>query len=129
MMSSRIIQEGVLNMELSYRQEGDYLLPNLTAPTKTEVTLGKYAHMRLQYLKNHRRITYANLLTQGLLTAHLVQVEESAMESIRTLTHQMAKAENVTEQMKSENQMQWIGQMNNIQQRATELTIAELIFN
>lgn len=116
-------------MELTYRMEGDYRVPNLTVPEEAPVILGKYALLRKKYLKQHRRILYLNLLTAGMLNAHLTEIEQTATSRIEQLTAQMAAAQGVTEKLKAENQMQWVGLMNNIRHSAEESVLSDLIYN
>lgn len=115
-------------MELTYRMEGDYRVPNLTVPEEPPVTLGKYALLRKKYLKQHRKILFTNLLTSCTLNQHLMEIEQTANERMELLTEQMAAAQGVTEQMKAENQMQWVGLMNNIRQAAEETILNDLIY-
>lgn len=115
-------------MELTYRMEGDYRVPNLTIPEEPPVALGKYALLRKKYLKQHRRILFVNLLTGGTLNQHLMEIEQTANERMELMTGQMAAAQGVTEQMKAENQMQWVGLMNNIRQAAEETILNDLIY-
>jgi len=116
-------------MELTYRMEGDYRVPNLAVPEEGQVVLGKYALLRKNYLKQHRRILFVNLLTSGTLNEHLTEIEQTAQERMDLITRQMAAAQGVTEQMKAENQMQWVGLMNNIRHSAEETILAELIYS
>jgi len=114
--------------ELTYRTEGDYLLPNLTVPEEGEVHLGKYALLRKAYLKRHRKVPYLNLLTSGALNAHLMEVEAAAAARMELLTRQMALAQGVTEKLKASDQMRWVGMMNNIRHCAEETVLEELIY-
>ena len=116
-------------MELTYRMEGDYRVPNLAVPEEGQVVLGKYALLRKNYLKQHRRILFVNLLTSGKLNEHLTEIEQTAQERMELITRQMAAAQGVTERMKAENQMQWVGLMNNIRHSAEETILAELIYS
>jgi len=116
-------------MELTYRMEGDYRVPNLAVPEEGQVVLGKYALLRKSYLKQHRRILFVNLLTSGKLNEHLTEIEQAAQERMELITRQMAAAQGVTERMKAENQMQWVGLMNNIRHSAEETILAELIYS
>ena len=106
--------------EVTYSMQDGYRLPNLLPPQEPEATLGKYALMRRTFLREHRRVTYTNLLTSGKLTAHLLEIEKTARSRMDEITSQMAKAEGVTEELKSANQMKWVGLMNNIRQAAEE---------
>ncbi len=116
-------------MNLTYRKEGDYNLPNLLPPQETEVHLGKYALLRRKFLKENRRVTYTNLLTSGKLNSHLMEIERTALTRLEQMVPQMAKAEGVTETMKATDQMKWVGLMNNIRHSAEEAILNELIYN
>ena len=115
--------------ELTYTMEGDYRLPNLLPPQEPEVTLGKYGLMRRRYLRQHRRVTYTNLLTSGKLTEHLQEIEQTARSRMEQITAQMARAEGVTEELKAADQMKWVGLMNSIRQAAEEKVLTELVYN
>lgn len=116
-------------MNLTYRKEGDYNLPNLLPPQETEVHLGKYALLRRKFLKENRRVTYTNLLTSGKLNSHLMEIERTALTRLEQMVPQMAKAEGVTEELKATDQMKWVGLMNNIRHSAEEAILSELIYN
>jgi hypothetical protein len=116
-------------MNLTYRKEGDYNLPNLLPPQETEVHLGKYALLRRRFLKENRRVTYTNLLTSGKLNAHLMEIERTALTRLEQMVPQMAKAEGVTEELKATDQMKWVGLMNNIRHSAEEAILSELIYS
>ena len=115
--------------ELTYTMQGEYRLPNLLPPQEPEVTLGKYGLMRRRYLRQHRRVTYTNLLTSGKLTEYLLEIEKTAQSRIEQITAQMAKAEGVTEELKATDQMKWVGLMNSIRQAAEETVLTELVYN
>ena len=114
---------------LKYTMQGDYNLPNLLPPQEPEMHLGKYALMRRRFLKQNRRVLYTNLLTSGKLNQHLMEIEQTALSRMELLTSQMAKAENVTEELKASDPMKWTGLMNNIRHSAEESVLAELIYN
>jgi len=116
-------------MELTYRMEGDYRVPNLTVPEERQVVLGKYALLRKNYLKQHRRILFVNLLTSGTLNEHLTEIEQTAQERMELITRQMAAAQGVTEELKAADQMKWVGLMNNIRTSAEETILNDLIYN
>ena len=113
---------------LTYRTEGDYQVPNLLPPEEGQVILGKYALARKKFLKQSRRILFTNLLTSGKLNAHLMETEQTANERMELLTAQMAAAQGVTEQMKKQDQMKWVGLMNNIRHSAEETVMNELVY-
>ena len=105
-------------MNLTYHRKGDYFFPNLILEPEEPVQLGKYGRIRREYLKEHRPGTYSELLLEGKLNRHLAEMEETAYNYLDRLTAQMAKAENVTEALKAENQMEWVQKMNSIRDRA-----------
>ena len=115
--------------ELTYTMQGGYRLPNLLPPQEPEMHLGKYALLRRTYLKQHRRVTYTNLLTSGKLNQHLMEIEQTAKTRIEQIMAQMAKAEGVMEELKASDPMKWTGLMNNLRHSAEETVLAELIYN
>ena len=115
-------------MELTYRKEGDYLIPNLTLPQEEKVTLGKYAHLRRRYLQEHKPVEYTLLKTSCTLNQHLSEIEQTAMERMEHLSAEMAKRQGVTEQLKATDQMKWVGMMNNIRQAAEEVILSEIVY-
>ena len=113
---------------LTYTMQGDYLLPDLLPTQEPEIHLGKYALMRREYLKNHRRVLYTNLLTKGKLNSYLMEVEQTALNRLEQTVAQMAKTTGVTEQLKGSDPMKWVGMMNNIKAAAEETVLRELIY-
>ena len=114
-------------MELSYRQNGDYLIPDIEMDEQPREIIGKYGMMRKAFLKEHRSGTYNALLLQSRLTEHLLEIDRTAREQVEQSMAQMAKAEGVTESLKARDQMLWAQRMNNIRQRAEETVIAEIV--
>ena len=113
----------------TYTQQGDCYLPNLVLPTEKETRpIGVWGQRHLRHLKEYHRITYANLLISGKLNSYLADINEQAKEMFSRLVKQMAVREGVTERLKAENQMEWVGAMNSIRHRATEIVNTELIF-
>ena len=90
-------------------------------------TYGRFGRMRLKYLKAHRRVTYINLKTSGQLTHHLNEIDREANEMLRLLIEQMAQAQGITEQLKAEDQITWVGAMNNIRSAAEEVLLLDII--
>ena len=115
-------------MELTYHQEGDYLIPDLTTGDEKQYSIGKYGSLRRTFLKEHRPILYSNLYLSGKLLPHLADVDNKAREHVELLTKQMAKVECVTEELKSRDQMAWVGAMNNIKARAEEIVYQEIVY-
>ena len=112
----------------TYRQEGDYLIPNLALPNDDNYEIGKYGRMRLSYLKEHRKIIYTNYVTEGTLSKHLSEIDKACNERMETLVPAMAKQEGVTEALKANDQMEWVCRMNNIRNRAEEIVLREVVF-
>ena len=112
----------------TYTMQGDYRLPNLTLPPEEERLIGVWAHRRRQYLKQHHKILFYNLLTSGKLHAHLADVEKEAQSLFLRLVKEYAEHEGLTEQLKAENPTEWVQKMNNIRSRAAETVYADLIF-
>ena len=115
-------------MNGTYTMQGDYCLPNLTLPPEEERHIGVWAQRRRQYLKQHHKILYYNLLTSGKLHSHIADVEEKAQTLFLRLVKQYAEREGVTEQLKAENPMEWVRRTNNIRERVTEVVTAEVLF-
>ena len=115
--------------KITYRRVGDYFIPNLVLPPEeASVTLGKWGMMHKTYLKKHKKVFFNTLLMQGNLYQHCAEVENQAQNMFDTLVEQMKETEGVTEQLKEENQLEWVQRMNNLQQRAREVVLNELIY-
>ena len=112
---------------LSYTLHGDYYLPDLEI-NEEEPTYGKYGIMRKQFLKEHRSARYQYLVLTGKLTEHLNQVDKEAREKVEMLVEQMAEQWGVTEKLKMQDQMAWVGKMNNIRACAEEIVIINVIY-
>lgn len=112
-----------------YELQGDYYIPCLILPAEKEQPIGLWGQRHLRYLKEHRRLTYTNLLTSGRLNEYLAEIDKQAKDMFLRLIKQMSEREGVTEQLKTENQMEWVGRMNNIRSRAVEIVNAELIYS
>ena len=113
----------------NYVRQGDYFIPCLTLPAEKEnKPIGVWGQRHKCYLREHKRATYTTLLTSGKLNSYLADINQQAEELFSRLVKQMAEAEGVTEQLKADNQMEWVGRMNNIQNRAREVVNSELIY-
>lgn len=104
----------------TYEQQGDYMIPYLALPTQEEQPIGMWGQRHLRYLRQYRKILYTNLLTSGKLHSYLTELNKQAEDMFFRLVKQMTKREGMTEQLKSENQMEWVRRMNNIRNMATE---------
>ena len=113
-------------MELTYRMQGDYRLPNLIPPESPKV--GKYGMLRHSYLRKHREGLYTGMLMEGTLNAHLEEVDREANRMLEQLTTQIALEQGVTEELKARDQMLWVQRMNNIRQAAEEIIYSQLIY-
>ena len=115
--------------KIQYRRVGDFLIPNLILPPEeAKITLGKWGMMHKDYLEKHKKVLFSTLLIQGKLYLHCAEVEAQARDMFDVLIEQMKEAEGVTEQLKEENQLEWVCRMGNIEQRAREVVCSELIY-
>lgn len=110
----------------TYHQEGDYFLPDLSVPKLPAI--GIWGQRRKRYMKEHRQALYTALLLSGKLNDHLSEIDTRAKNMFFQLVEQMAKQEGITEQLKADNQMEWVGQMNSVRNQAEEIIYNELIF-
>ncbi len=113
-------------MEITYSKYGEYCLPNLVVSWE-EPTYEHFGRMRLKYLKAHRRVTYINLKTSGELMHHLNEIDREANEMLQLLIEQMAQTQDISEQLKEEDQMAWVGAMNNIRSAAEEVVLRDIV--
>ena len=111
----------------SYSEVEDYRLPDL-AVCEEEFTIGPWGQRHLRYLRQYRRISYVNLLATGRLPAYLAELDRQAQEMFALLTEQYAAAEGVTEQLKAEDQLEWVRRMSSIRDRVTEVVHRDLIY-
>ena len=119
-------QQGKTN--ITYRRVGDYKIPNITLPTDARKPLGIWGLKRKDYLMNHKRVQLNIMLMTGTLWTHLVDVDEQAADMFSRLVEQMKVNEGINEQLKEENQMEWVARMNNIEARAREVVYSEVIY-
>ena len=113
----------------TYTQVGDYLLPDLKlSEEEKQANIGVWGMRHKRFLKENHRVLYANLMTSGKLVAYLDDIEQQATAMFLRLVKELAKIENVTEDLKATDQMLWVQKMNNIRNRATEIVNAELIY-
>ena len=114
---------------ISYTLHGDYYLPDLVLPEDEDKRpIGKWGSLHKSYLQQHKRVFYNTLVSNLTLHSHLTDIDEQARSMFDTLVEQMMKREGVTEELKEQNQLEWICRMGNIQERATEIVCKELIY-
>ena len=112
----------------TYHEENGYLIPDLRLPTEEEQPIGTWGQRHLDYLKQHRKVTYTNLLTSGRLGVYLVDIDRQAQERFERLIEGMKQAQGITEQLKAENALEWVGQLGNIRACAREIVEKEVIY-
>ena len=112
----------------TYRTVGDYKIPNITLPAEARKSLGMWGLKRKDYLMNHKRVQFNIMLMNSTLWTHLAEVDEQASTMFSRLVEQMKVAEGITEQLKADNQMEWVARMNNIEARARETVNNDLIY-
>lgn len=124
-MEKRIYNE---QTGISYTLQGDYYLPDLTLSDQEDEPIGLWGQRHSRYIKQHRKILYTNLLTSGKLNGYLIDLDKQAEDMFFRLVKQMTEREGVTEQLKANNQMEWVARMNNIRNRATEIVNKDIIY-
>jgi len=123
------LPETMVQNGITYRLAGDVYLPLIAVGGNPTKPLGKWGRMRRTYLKEHRSGTYSEMLLTGTLMQHLSEIEETAERRMEELMESLKKKYHLTEQMKSENQMQWVQMMNNLRATAEEMIQSELIYS
>ncbi len=116
-------------MGVTYRQVGDYFIPNLVLPDEGNYQIGKYGRMRHTYLKEHRKILYNNYVLNGTLWGHLAEIDQACNERMEIIISAMAKQEGVTEALKAADQMEWVRRVNSTHNRAEEIVLTELVYD
>ena len=117
------------NNGLWYGLQGDYYLPCLKLPVEEPVHIGVWGQRHLNYLRENKRVLLSGLQLSGKLNSYLADIDKQAEEMCSRLVKQMAEREGITEQLKAENQMEWVRQMNNLRNRANEIVLHKLIYN
>ena len=111
-----------------YERQGDYLIPCIALPAEEEQPIGTWGQRHLDYLKQNRKATYTNLLTNGRLNTYLAEIDRQAQERFERLIEGMKQAQGITEQLKAENDLEWTGRLNNIRACAREIVNEEIIY-
>lgn len=112
----------------TYHEENGYLIPDLRLPAEEEQSIGVWGERHLRYLKQYCKGTYISLLTSGRLNAYLAEIDKQAQERFERLTEDMKQAQSITEQLKAENQLEWVQRINNIRTCAREIVEEEIIY-
>ena len=113
----------------TYRQVGDYFIPDLVSQDDSNYQIGKYGRMHRSYLKKYRKILYNNYVLEGTLFKHLAEIDQVCNERIENIVSAMAKQEGVTEAFKAADQIEWVRRMNSIRNRAEEIVLHELVYD
>ncbi|MBQ3007154.1 MAG: TnpV protein [Clostridia bacterium] len=113
----------------TYRMVGDYRIPNITLPAEARKPIGVWGLKRKDYLMRHKRVQFNIMLMTGTLWTHLAEVDKQASDMFSQIAEQMKVSEGITEQLKEQNQMEWVARMNNIEARVREIVNTELIYN
>ena len=111
-----------------YERQGDYLIPCLSVPAEEEQPIGIWGQRHMNYLKQYHKVTYTNLFTNGRLNAYLVDVDRQTQERSHRLIEGMKQTQDITEQLKAENALEWTGKMNNIRACARKIVYDEIIY-
>ena len=114
--------------EITYRKEGDYLIPNLIVKNQEKVVLGKYGRARLKYIKENKRGLYTELMMNGALSSYLKGIDERCNRIVNITVREMAKENHVHEELKRTDQLKWVGLMNNFKNAAEEIVYSEIIY-
>mgnify|MGYP005782482049 FL=1 len=114
---------------IEYTKVGDFYLPNIALPKPRRIgNIGKYGRLRLQYLEEHHKVECMLMRINNELTSHLLDIEDECRTRVESLVEQMAKTEKITEELKANNQLEWVQKMNNIKNRAEEIAYNEIIY-
>ncbi|MCI8965091.1 MAG: TnpV protein [Clostridia bacterium] len=114
--------------EITYHREGDYLIPDLYLPKQPEKSIGKHGRLRLNFIKEYKKGLYTELLINGTLKQHLIEIDESATDKVNELIKQLAELEHIDENLKEHHQMEWVQAMNSIKNRAEEIVFDEILY-
>lgn len=118
------------NLKLTYHRNGDYLIPNLVLENDEykDYQIGKYGYLRLDYLKNYKKGEFELMKVKCILRKHIVEIDLQAKEKVKLLINQFKENENISEDLKDTNPLEWAGLMNNIKNKAEEIVLKELIY-
>ena len=116
------------NLGGTYHEENGHLIPDISLPERTNYEIGKYGHLHLNFIKQHRRGTYTTLLTEGRLNEHLHAIDEQVYEQMESYITRAAERAGVTEELKASDPMRWVRLMNNIKFLAEEIVLKEVVY-
>lgn len=125
----KIVKGETIMIELTYKQMGDYQIPQVVLQKTKKMTQGRFSRMRENFLKEYKRGLYEELMLDGKMEEHLGEIEQTAQKRMKQIITSLAEKNQITEKMKRENQMEWVQAMNSIRNQAEEMIIAELIYN
>ena len=115
--------------EITYHKEGDYLIPDIIVENpKKDYHIGLYGRLKLEYMKKHQLGLYSDLILTGTLPEYLIEIDKTANERAKSIINELAKKEKVDENLKQNNQLEWVRCMNSIKNRAEEIVLNELIY-
>ena len=117
-----------MKKEITYTERDGYLYPNLELPEQEEVVIGRWGQKHKRFLKKTKRLTYYRLLTSGKLTVYLAEIDEQAQDMFDTIVNQSKEVHGITEELKAENPMEWVRQMNSIINMAEEFVLQEVVY-
>ena len=118
-----------MNNKITYHREGDYFIPDLSVKwTNSDYHIGLYGRLRLEYLKKNKLGLYTDLILNGTLPDHLIEIDKCANKRVKSIINELAKKENVDENLKQINQLEWVRCMNNIKNRAEEIVFNEILY-
>ena len=130
-MKNKVLKEKFIDerTRIEYRLVGDYYIPNITMPKARRTgNIGKYGRLKLNYMKKYKIPEYTEMLLSNELKSYLLDIEDESKEKLEILIKQMVEKENVTEELKANNQLEWVARMNNIKNRAEEIVFNEFIY-
>ena len=121
-MKKKIVKGETIMIELTYKQMGDYQIPQVALPKTKKITQGRFSRMRENFLKEYKRGLYEELMIDGKMEEHLGEIEQTAQKRMKQIITSLAEKNQITEKMKRENQMEWVQAMNSIRNQAEEMT-------
>ncbi len=113
---------------IEYHLEEDYYIPNIVVPKQEKIILNKYGRMRLNYLKEHKKLEYTIMFMNGTLNTHLKEIQETADNRVQQIISELKAKSDLTEDMKNTDMFYWVGTMNTIKAQAEEIVFSELIY-